>query len=122
MAEAVAILADEADIEPELAEIAGLCAGMVRYMVEGGRHYVHMVGLRFLAQGTEKQMDALLCLDYPNASYPTKLYLPESLGLGLNWNENAYILARQWFTWSWRDVSPQQPPIAVLAEHLRAFQ
>jgi hypothetical protein len=114
--------ASDVAVEPELAAIAGLCSGEVRYMDEGGLRYVHMVGLRFLVRGVEKKMDALLCLNYRNSSYPTKLYLPANLGLGLNWNENAYILGRPWFSWSWKDVSPGQTPLAILAGHLEAFR
>ena len=119
---ALSAFASGAAVEPELAPIALICDGPVRYMEEGGRRYIHMVGLRFLLRGIEKTMDALLCPNYPNPSYPTKLYLPANLGLGLNWNENAFILARPWFTWSWKDVSPSQSPIAILAGHLEAFR
>ena len=91
-------------------------------MTEGDKRYIHMEGLRFLVRGAEKVMDALLCLNYPNAAYPTKLYLPVNLGLGLNWNENAYLFAKTWFTWSWRGVSQGQEPIAILAGHLEAFR
>lgn len=118
----VAIPDGEADTEQKLSAIAALCAGSVRYMTEADRRYIHMEGLRFLVRGVEKQMDALLCLNYPNGSYPTKLYLPANLGLGLNWNETAYILAKNWFTWSWRGVSPAQAPLAILAGHLEAFR
>jgi hypothetical protein len=109
-------------VDSELMPIAALCTGAVRYMTEGGLRYVYMGGLRFYVRGAEKQMDALLCLNYRNGSYPTKLYLPANLGLGLNWNETAYILARPWFSWSWQGVSPNQPPIAILAGHLEAFR
>lgn len=119
----------ETEVEPELAPIAAICGGRVRYMEEGGRRYVFTERLRFLARGEHKEMDALLCLNYPNAAYPTKLFLPERLNLpakpgeaALNWNDTAYILARNWFTWSWKDVSPNQEPFAILAEHLRPFQ
>jgi len=108
--------------EPELAPIAALCAGTVRYMNESGRRYIFMQGLHFLVRGARQEMDALLCLNYPNPSYPTKLYLPANLGLNLNWNETAYVLARLWFTWSWSGVFPDQPPVDILANHLRAFQ
>jgi len=108
--------------EPELAAIAALCSGSVCYMNEGTLRYIYMEGLRFLVRGAERQMDALLCTNYPNASYPTKLYLSANLGLGLNWNESAYILGRPWFSWSWRGVSPNQPPLAILAGHLEAFR
>ena len=110
------------DVEPELRPIAALCSGAVRYMEEGGLRYVYMEGLKFYVRGTEKQMNALLCLNYPNSSYPTKLFLPANLGLGLNWNGNAYLLAQPWFSWSWQGVSPNQPPIAILAGHLEAFK
>lgn len=104
-----------------LAEIAAICDGEVRYMEEGERRYIYMEGLRFSVGGAEKRMDALLCLNYPNPTYPTKLYLPEKLGCGLNWNETAYILTRHWCTWSWRDVPPDQRPIEILANHLKAL-
>ena len=109
-------------VDPELVPIAALCGGAVRHMEERGLRYVYMEGLRFYVRGTKRQMDGLLCVNYPNPSYPTKLYLAENLGLGLNWNENAYILARPWFSWSWQGVSPNQSPIAILAGHLEAFK
>lgn len=114
-------LAGEA-VDPELVAIACLCAGKVKHMEEGGLRYIHMEGLRFLVRGESKHMDALLCLNYRNSSYPTKLYLPANLGLGLNWNETAYVLGKPWFTWSWKGVSPNQPPLAILAAHLEAFR
>lgn len=110
------------EVDPELTQIGLLCAGPVRRMNEGGRSYIFMEGLRFFVRGAQKQMDALLCLNHPNNSYPTKLFLPENLGVGLNWNETAFIFARHWFSWSWKDVSPNQEPVAILGEHLRAFQ
>ncbi len=119
---ALSVPAGGSAVEQELAPIALICDGAVRYMDEGGRRYIHMVGLHFLVRGVEKTMDALLCPNYPNNSYPTKLYLPVNLGLGLNWNENAFVLARSWFTWSWKDVSRDQPPLAILAGHLEAFR
>ena len=81
-----------------------------------------MQGLRFLVRGTETQMDALLCLNYRNPTYPTRLHFPANLGLGLNWHETAYLFARSWFSWSWKDVSPGQAPLAILAGHLEALR
>ena len=109
-------------IEPKLSPISLICDGEVRSMEEAGRQYIYMQELRFLVKDKERVMDALLCLNYPNRSYPTKLYLPENLGLGLNWNETAFVLGRAWQTWSWKDVSPNQPPLAILAGHLEAFR
>jgi hypothetical protein len=119
---AASAVVDDAAIEPELAAIATLCVGKVRYMDEAGLRYIHMEGLRFLVRGAENQFDALLCLNYTNCSYPTKLYLPANLGLGLNWNETAYVLGKPWFSWSWTNVSPDQAPVAILAGHLEAFR
>jgi hypothetical protein len=108
--------------DAELRPIAALCAGAVRRMEAGGLRYIHMEGLKFYVRGEQRQMDALLCLNYPNGSYPTKLYLAQNIGLGLNWNDTPYLFARPWFSWSWKDVSRDQPPFAILAGHLEAFK
>ena len=104
-----------------LSEIMDLCNGEASFRSEGGRDFIYMQGLRFLVGGAQQTMDALLCLNHTNPTYPTKLYLAEKLGAGLNWNEEAYLFGRQWFTFSWKDVPPNQPYIAVLAEHLAAL-
>jgi hypothetical protein len=119
---AAVVPAGEAELEPELVPIKEICGGAVKYMSESGRRYIYMEGLHFLAKGVEKQMNALLCLNYPNPTYPTKLYLAANLGLGLNWNETASFLAKPWYSWSWKDVSPNQSPFAILAGHLEAFR
>ncbi|GEM_PF-2353919 len=122
MNSSIVIPGAETGIEQELQPIARLCTGKVQYMAESSLRYIYMEKLRFLVRGADKEMDALLCLNYTNNAYPTKLYLPVNLGLGLNWNENAYILARNWFSWSWKDVPPNQAPFEILAGHLEAFR
>jgi hypothetical protein len=113
----------EIDADPALAPIRALCAGSVERRTEGVKNYILMPGLRFMVRGAPRQVDALLCLNHGNPSYPTKLFLAERIdGCGLNWNETAYILARSWHTWSWKDVSPNQRPIEILAGHLKAFK
>lgn len=104
--------------EEGLRPIAQLCDGEVSFKVDGWRHLISMQSLRFYANGIEHTMDALLCLNHNNPTYPTKLYLAAAVGGGLNWNETAYILGRSWSTFSWRDVSPNQRPIEILAAHL----
>jgi hypothetical protein len=106
----------------ELVPVHTLCSGEVEYRTEGQRRFVFMKGLRFHAHGVPRVLDALLCLNHNNPSYPTKLYLAENVGCGLNWNESAVIFGRQWFTYSWRDVLPGRPVIEILAMHLRAMQ
>ena len=64
-----------AEREPELLPISLICGGRVVYMTEAGQRFIFMEGLRFLVRGAQKQMDALLALNHPNASYPTKLWL-----------------------------------------------
>ena len=104
----------DADLQP----IRHLCDGEVSFREEGWRRLIFMQGLRFYAGGKERKMDALLCLNHDNPTYPTKLYLAENVGVGLNWNETAYLLGRSWFTFSWRDVQTDLSPIDILAAHL----
>jgi len=104
--------------EEQLQPIRDICSGEVRFMIEGERRLIFMQGLHFIVSRVERTSDALLCLNHNNPTYPTKLYLPEQLGCGLNWNENAFLLGRHWCTFSWRDVPSNQSPIEILAEHL----
>lgn len=113
--------AEVIETEPELRPIAALCDGEVSYRTDNWRRLIYMQGLRFYAAGAERKMDALLCLNHNNAAYPTKLYLAENVGAGVNWNETAYLLGQQWHTFSWRDVGANQPPIEILAAHLAAL-
>jgi hypothetical protein len=112
---------DVIESEAQLGPIAALCDGPVSYRTEGWRKLIHMTGLRFLVNSVQHKMDALICLNHDNQTYPTKLYLAEQVGGGVNWNETAYILGRQWFTFSWRDVSPNQLHHEILAAHLAAL-
>jgi hypothetical protein len=105
-------------VDPQLRRVAFLCDGEVSLMTQGSRNFVYMQGLRVLVQGKERKVDALLCLNHTNPTYPTKLYLSESLGAGMNWNESDYIFGRQWHTYSWKDVTANRPIIEILALHL----
>lgn len=107
--------------DPALEPIRATCSGAVTRREDGWRKIIHMERLRFFVNGAEKEMDALLVLNHNNASYPTKLYLAENVGGGVNWNENAYILARNWYTFSWSGVSPSLRPVEILAAHLAAL-
>jgi len=108
----------ETPSEEQLDAIRDLCNGEVTYRQDGWRRLIHMEQLRFQAGGQPRAMDALLVLNHDNSSYPTKLYLVENLGCGLNWNETAYILGRNWHTFSWSNVDPRLPPLEILANHL----
>lgn len=113
--------AEVVETEPELRPIAELCDGEVSRRTDSWRQLIYMQGLRFYVGGVERKLDALLCLNHNNATYPTKLYLAENVGGGVNWNETAYILGRQWHTFSWRDVHRNQRIIDILAAHLAAI-
>ena len=105
-------------LEPELLPIAVLCDGQVSYRTDGWRRLILMQGLGFYVNGTGQRMDALLCLNHDNATYPTKLYFPEQLGSGLNWNDQAHILGKPWFSFSWSGIPPTMAPVDILAAHL----
>jgi hypothetical protein len=107
--------------DPDLVRIAMFCEGDVSYRIDGSHRLVLMQGLRFLAAGVAQKMDALLGLDRNNATYPTKLYLEKQLGGGLNWNEEAQLLARKWYSYSWKDVPNTLPLFDILAAHLAAL-
>jgi hypothetical protein len=106
----------------ELVPVSTLCGGNVEYRREGQSNFVYMQKLRFRARGTAHEMDALLCLNHNNASYPTKLYLAENVGCNLNWNETPVLFGKQWHTYSWSGVSPGASVMEILAMHLRAME
>lgn len=105
---------DKKALEP----IKAICSGAVSYRIEGWRQLIHMQGLHLYVDGVEKEMDGVLCLNHNNQTYPTKLYLSDAVGSGVNWNEQAYILGRNWHTFSWSGVSPDLLPMEILAAHL----
>lgn len=115
-------MTEATDDQEKLRPIAALCTGEVSFRQDGWRNLILMQGLRFVAAGdVHHQMDAVLCLNHENPSYPTKLYLAQQVGSGLNWNETAVLLGRQWHTFSWSNVSPNQSWFDILAVHLGAI-
>jgi hypothetical protein len=110
------------DVDESLRPIAQLCDGKVSFLTEGWRKLILMEKLRFRVGAREHVMDAILCLNHDNPTYPTKLYFATNVGgQGLNWNETAYLLGRHWHTFSWRDVPADQPYLDILAAHLSAL-
>lgn len=108
----------EEPTEEELDAIRPLCSASVTYHEDGWRQVIRMKGLRIPEQGQHREMDALLVLNHDNPTYPTKLYLAEQIGCGLNWNENHYILGQEWYTFSWANVPSHLLPVEILADHL----
>jgi hypothetical protein len=110
------------DVDASLRPIAQVCDGKVSFKTEGWRQLILMEKLRFRVGQSEHIMDAILCLNHDNPTYPTKLYFAANVGgEGLNWNETAYLLGRNWHTFSWRDVPTDQPYFDILAAHLSAL-
>jgi hypothetical protein len=106
------------DTDASLRPIAELCDGKVCFKAEGWRKLIYMEKLRFRVGSRQCVMDAILCLNHDNPTYPTKLYLAENVGGGLNWHETGYLLGRSWPTFSWKDVPANQPYLDILAAHL----
>jgi hypothetical protein len=107
--------------DADLARLQVVCSGQVARRAEGPDKFIDLPGLHFLVRGQKRQMDALLCLNQRDG-YATKLYLAEQVPqLNQSWS-NFYILGKNWFSWSWKEVAANQSPIAILAGHLEAFQ
>jgi hypothetical protein len=92
-----------------------------REMTEAGLAYLYLPGLK-LPKGCDPQVvDALLCLQ-PRDGYATRLFLSARLSTKpLNWGSHR-ILDREWYTWSWKDVSANMRPVEILLGHLRALR
>ena len=96
----------------DLGEVTELCRE-AQEVHEGGQPTLFLRGLRLPPNCGSAEVDALLCL-HKRDGYDSRLYLSERIARkGANWT-TACILDRQWHTWSWQGVSPQQRPIQVL--------
>lgn len=104
----------------EAQELKAFCRG-VREVLQGGEAFLYLEGLRLSSNSQPVEVDALLCL-HARDGYMTRLYLSIRIAdRGANWT-TAYLLDRQWHTWSWQGVSANQRPAQVLAAHLKAIQ
>jgi hypothetical protein len=67
-------------------------------------------------------MDTVLC---PRGlgGYVTRLLLGQRISEkgNLNWQQ-VMLLGRAWHTWSWQQISPDQPWISIFAEHARVLR
>jgi hypothetical protein len=107
--------------DSDLERLQVLCSGQVVRRSEGNDRFIDLPGLHFHGRGKEHEVDALLCLNQRDG-YATKLYFAEQVPeLGTPWTSH-YILGRNWFSWSWKEVPAHQSPIAILGGHLEAFQ
>jgi hypothetical protein len=111
----------------QLEALARFCSGTPTRVSEGGRNYILLPGLRIPSNGTSpRSCDGLLEPEHANTTYPTRLYLREKFTPitkpGLNWHDQVFVNAETFYTWSWKDVSRNQPLSAILLGHLAAFE
>ena len=103
----------------DLEEVRKFLCPAAREVVEGGVEYLHLPNLK-MPDGTVQ--DALLRLTVTGDGYATRLYLAREIdGKGSNWTAHR-ILDRQWFTWSFKEVSPQERLVVILANHFRPLK
>ena len=106
--------------EDALRELRRMCPG-ANEVSESGYRLIHLPKLR-LPQGNQPaEVEALLCLS-THSGYTSRLFLSQAVpNKGANWTAHR-LLDKTWYTWSWQNVSPDQRPAQVLADHLRALR
>ncbi|PWT71109.1 MAG: hypothetical protein C5B46_08695 [Proteobacteria bacterium] len=106
--------------DAQLADLRVICERPER-LVEGGIAYIFLPGIKIIAAGMTRVMDALLCPG-PHNGYLSRLFLSEPVAQrGANWTQ-WQILGRTWHTWSWQNVPANLPLIQMVLEHLRALR
>ena len=89
---------------------------------EGGVPCVFLPQTRLATPNGVVVMDTVLC---PKGlgGYVTRLLLERRISekITLNWQQ-AMMLGRAWHTWSWNQISPNQPWIRIFAEHARLLR
>ena len=92
-----------------------------RALKDGGATCVVLPDLPIRSLGQTFLRTALL---YPHAhgGYLTRLFLSDPIpGKRSDWSSHT-LLTRQWWTWSWQNVRPDQAWTAILANHLAALK
>lgn len=103
-------------------ELIALCP-TARTNTEAGIDYVFLPGLRLPVGCNPPVMDCLLCMGARDG-YENRLFFAAIVAspTARNWNtQNARILERNWFAYSWR-VPGGLRPIEVLIAHLQAMR
>jgi hypothetical protein len=89
---------------------------------DGGIQCVLLPQTHLVTPSGVQVMDTVLC---PNglSGYVTRLLLQRRIVEkgNLNWQQ-VMLLARAWHTWSWNQISPDQPWIRIFAEHARLLR
>lgn len=89
---------------------------------DGGIVAVLMPGMSLVTPSGTQVMDVVLC-PKGMGGYVTRLLLARRIAekATLNWQQ-VMLLGRMWHTWSWNQISPNQPWIRILAEHARLLR
>src|SRR5262249_47728110 len=89
---------------------------------DGGVPCVLLPQTRLATPSGIQTMDTVLC---PKGlgGYVTRLLLQRRIPekANLNWQQ-VMFLGRAWHTWSWNQISPDQPWIRIFAEHSRVLR
>jgi hypothetical protein len=89
---------------------------------EGGIPGVLLPKAHLVTPSGVQIMDTVLC---PKglSGYVTRLLLERRIPEkgNLNWQQ-VMVLGRAWHTWSWNQISPDQPWIRIFAEHARVLR
>lgn len=94
---------------------------------DGPVHFIYVPDLPVEVGEATYTLDALLCPEQ-HTGYSTRLFLSAPVcerqsikGQAANWTTHA-ILGRQWHSWSWQGVAPDQNLLSMLANHLAALR
>lgn len=83
--------------------------------------FVSLPKLSILSNGGVLERDALLC-PHRHSGYESRLFVSSPVpGRGANWTQHT-ILARSWHSCSWNNITPEQPWLNILANHLAAYR
>jgi hypothetical protein len=107
----------------DISELNQLCAG-AKVMPEGDSVYIFLPALKLPNGCSPTEVDALLRIKSPLTDYPTRLFYALRIASPrqLNWNsQNIVILQKNWFAYSWANVTSDRRPVELVAEHLRAL-
>ena len=106
--------------EEDLAELER-CYGAAKVLAEANFEFVHIEKLKFVSDGEEVEVEALLCPQMRDG-YFTRLFLSAPFPTkGQNWTQHQ-ILGRNWHSWSWQNVPAEQRLVQVLLCHVKALQ
>jgi hypothetical protein len=89
---------------------------------EGGATCVLLPGVHLTTADGDQEMDVVLC---PRGlgGYKTRLLLARKVAgkPSLNW-QVVVLLGQSWHTWSWNEISADQPWLRIYAEHARILR